>query len=36
MSDHGTLSGMRRLLAADFARILHQTTGGSRPPGSGA
>lgn len=35
MSDHGTLSGMRRLLAADFARILHQTTG-SRPPGSGA
>ncbi|MGX9984351.1 serine acetyltransferase [Methylobacterium fujisawaense] len=28
MSEHGTLSGMRRLLAADFARILHQTTGG--------
>ncbi|MGH1591921.1 serine O-acetyltransferase [Methylobacterium phyllosphaerae] len=26
--DHTSLSGMRRLLAADFARVLRQTTGG--------
>ncbi|MGT2487014.1 hypothetical protein ACU4GA_15780 [Methylobacterium oryzae CBMB20] len=28
MTDHVTLPGLRRLLAADFARVLHQTTGG--------
>lgn len=28
MTDHLTLSGLRRLLAADFARVLRQTTGG--------